>query len=101
MGVSSGLATCWVEGGAMLEHAPEDGCLTPGEGDDGLGMSFSLASLAVVVGTRCGIAAHGGAEGCHVEDALEVLVAAEGASDGAGASRLAQDGGEPCGGGES
>ena len=43
MGLSSGcLAMVWVEGGALLEHAPEDGCLASGESDEGLGMTFAL-----------------------------------------------------------
>ena len=74
--MSSGFAMIGVEEGALLEHAPEHGCLASGEGDEGLGVALSLAPLAVVVGARERIAAHGGTEGGHVEDTLEVLAGA-------------------------
>ena len=38
MGVSSGLAMDWVEGGSMLEHGPQDGGLAVCEGNEGLGV---------------------------------------------------------------
>ena len=87
----------WVEAGSGMEHDPEDGCAPPREVDERLGAVLSLVPLAIVEGERGWISGGDGAEGTHVEDALEVLVAAEGPVERAGLAGLLQHRGEACG----
>ncbi len=85
---------------ARLEHCPEDGDASAGEGDDGLGVVLSLAPLAVVEGLGERVPGGDGAEGALEEDALERLVAAVGASPVPGLAGLADDRRQSGGAGE-
>ena len=69
-----------IEGLSGAEHCPQDGDAPACQGDDGLGVVFSLASLAIVEGLGQRVFGGDGAEGALEEDALEGLVAAEGAA---------------------
>src|SRR6266851_5645826 len=90
MGVSSGCFESGLEGLSGSEDGPEYIDASASESDDGLMVSFSLASLAVVEGAAVVVAER--AEGGLVEDALEALVAAGGPAQKASFAGLAQDG---------
>jgi len=72
-----------------LEDSPEYIDASASKGDDGLMVSFSLASLAVIEGAAVVVAER--AEGGLVEDALEGFVATGGPTEEAGLAGLAQD----------
>ena len=84
----------WV---SCLENCPYDVYASSREGDDGLIVTFPLGAFSVVKGSAFRICER--VEGGLEEDALEVLIAACGASDGSGFAGLTQDGRETgCGG---
>jgi hypothetical protein len=51
MRASSGFPVVWVEGGALVEHRPEDVDAAPRERDEGLVVAFPFGALAVVEGS--------------------------------------------------
>ena len=68
MAKSSGCFNSGLEGHSGLDDGPEDVYAASCESDDGLMMSFSLASLAVVEGAAVVVAER--AEGGLVEDGV-------------------------------
>src|SRR6266404_2700133 len=90
-----------IERRSMLEHGPHNGYAASCESDDGLDVAFSFAPLAVVEGSGSRVSRGASAECGLEEHAFQRPVAAKGAAQGAGLSRLAQNGGKACGGGES
>src|SRR6266436_5356413 len=90
-----------IERRSMLEHGPHHGYAASCESDDGLDVAFSFAPLAVVEGSGSRVSRGASAECGLEEHAFQRPVAAKGAAQGAGLSRLAQNGGKACGGGES
>jgi hypothetical protein len=89
MRASSDDIEVWLEGLPAVEHGPEDVDAPAGEGEDGLVMAFSMASLAVVEDAAVGVAE--GTEGGLVEYAFEPLVTAYGTPEEAHLAGLAQD----------
>ena len=88
MAQSRGCFESGLEGRAGMEDGPEDVHAPSCEGDDGLVVAFTLASLAFVEGSAVVMVKR--AECGLVEDAFESLVAAVGPSEEAGSARLAQ-----------
>jgi hypothetical protein len=86
------------EGLSVLEHGPEDVDAAPRQGDNGLVVALSLASLALVEGAAVGMGQ--GAEGGLVEEPLQGLVAAGRPAKEAGLAGLAQEGGDAGRGGQ-
>src|SRR3954466_1336983 len=95
---SSGRFEPGLERRAVVHDGPEDVHAPACEGDDGLVVPLSLASLACVEGTA--VIVREGAEGALVEHALEALVAATGPAQEASATGLPQDGRDTCCGGQ-
>jgi hypothetical protein len=74
MRLSSG-AMGWVEGLSMVEHGPDYGDAAACESDEGLDVSMSFTSFAIVEGLGERVLRGDGIEGALVENALEGLIA--------------------------
>lgn len=85
-------------GMSIAKHRPEHVDASAGERDERLMMSLAFSPLAIVKGTADRVLQ--GAEGRLVQDALQILIAAERPAEEAHLARLSKHGSETCGGGE-
>lgn len=89
-----------IESLSALDHGPEHGHSSPGEGDQGLRVMFPLASFAVVEGFGQGVFGADGAERALEEDAFESFVSTESSSPCSLLARLPDHRGKASGSGQ-